>query len=98
MIENLEKYSTRMLLTELMTRDAIREAEIKEANMVPMQQQAPPAQPAPPGQNPAGWPIVCSGCGKNTTVPFQPTPGWKVFCLECHNAKKAGQQTPAGGQ
>src|SRR2546423_6496064 len=26
---------------------------------------------------------VCSGCGKETTVPFKPTQGRPVFCREC---------------
>ncbi len=26
---------------------------------------------------------VCSNCGKQTEVPFKPTPGRDVFCREC---------------
>jgi CxxC-x17-CxxC domain-containing protein len=27
--------------------------------------------------------VDCSECGKETTVPFRPTPGRPVFCSEC---------------
>jgi CxxC-x17-CxxC domain-containing protein len=31
---------------------------------------------------------ICSGCGKETTVPFKPTQGRPVFCRECFQANK----------
>jgi CxxC-x17-CxxC domain-containing protein len=31
---------------------------------------------------------VCSGCGKQTTVPFRPTQGRPVFCRECFQARR----------
>jgi CxxC-x17-CxxC domain-containing protein len=31
---------------------------------------------------------VCSGCGKETTVPFRPTQGRPVFCRECFQQQK----------
>jgi CxxC-x17-CxxC domain-containing protein len=34
---------------------------------------------------------VCSGCGKQTTVPFRPTQGRPVFCRECFQSRR----TPA---
>jgi CxxC-x17-CxxC domain-containing protein len=34
---------------------------------------------------------TCSGCGKQTTVPFRPTQGRPVFCRECFQARR----TPA---
>lgn len=27
---------------------------------------------------------VCSSCGKDTQVPFKPTPGKPVYCRECY--------------
>ena len=30
----------------------------------------------------------CSGCGKETTVPFKPTQGRPVFCRECFQQKR----------
>jgi CxxC-x17-CxxC domain-containing protein len=30
----------------------------------------------------------CSGCGKETTVPFRPTQGRPVFCRECFQQRK----------
>jgi CxxC-x17-CxxC domain-containing protein len=27
--------------------------------------------------------IICSDCGKTTTVPFKPKPGKAVYCREC---------------
>ena len=33
--------------------------------------------------------VVCAECGKNTTVPFKPTPGGKpVLCRDCFRASK----------
>ena len=32
---------------------------------------------------------VCSGCGKETTIPFRPTQGRPVFCRECFQQQKA---------
>ena len=31
---------------------------------------------------------VCSGCGKETTLPFRPTQGRPVFCRECFGKQK----------
>jgi len=31
---------------------------------------------------------VCSQCGKETTVPFQPTKGRPVFCRECFQQRR----------
>jgi CxxC-x17-CxxC domain-containing protein len=37
---------------------------------------------------------VCSGCGKETTLPFRPTQGRPVFCRECFaKSKKASSAT-----
>lgn len=33
--------------------------------------------------------VVCSKCGKSTTVPFVPTPGRPVFCRECFSSAPA---------
>ncbi|MBV9670779.1 MAG: zinc-ribbon domain containing protein [Acidobacteriales bacterium] len=30
----------------------------------------------------------CSGCGKETTVPFRPTQGRPVFCRQCFTEQK----------
>lgn len=30
----------------------------------------------------------CSGCGKETTVPFKPTQGRPVFCRECFQLRR----------
>ena len=35
--------------------------------------------------------VVCSGCGKQTTVPFRPTQGRPVFCRECFVSRGQGQ-------
>jgi len=32
---------------------------------------------------------TCSGCGKETTVPFRPTQGRPVFCRDCFMARRA---------
>ena len=31
----------------------------------------------------------CSGCGKETTVPFRPNQGRPVFCRECFQQRRA---------
>ena len=35
----------------------------------------------------------CSGCGKETTVPFKPTQGRPVFCRECFQQRRATAAT-----
>jgi CxxC-x17-CxxC domain-containing protein len=35
------------------------------------------------------YPATCSECGKDTEVPFQPTPGKPVYCRECFQARRA---------
>jgi CxxC-x17-CxxC domain-containing protein len=41
-----------------------------------------------------GFPIVCSACGKETTVPFEPQPGRPVYCRDCLAKIKAGELKP----
>lgn len=36
---------------------------------------------------------TCSGCGKETTVPFKPTQGRPVFCRECFQQRRAAVAT-----
>lgn len=33
--------------------------------------------------------VVCSECGKETQVPFEPTEGRPVFCRECFESKRS---------
>ncbi len=35
------------------------------------------------------YPAVCSECGKETEVPFNPTPGKPVYCRECFQSRKS---------
>lgn len=35
---------------------------------------------------------ICSGCGKETTLPFRPTQGRPVFCRECFGQQKGNQK------
>lgn len=46
-----------------------------------------------PAYNKVETRAVCSGCGKETTVPFKPTQGRPVFCRECFQGKKAAAAT-----
>ncbi len=39
----------------------------------------------PPPQ-PEVYPVVCSACGSQTTVPFKPNPNRKIYCLDCYRA------------
>src|SRR5215470_12369270 len=34
------------------------------------------------------YPAVCSNCGKDTMVPFQPTSGRPVLCRDCFQASR----------
>jgi CxxC-x17-CxxC domain-containing protein len=51
------------------------------------------------GATPAGnYPKVetrtnCSGCGKETTVPFKPNQGRPVFCRECFQQRRSSAAT-----
>ncbi|MBI4241284.1 MAG: zinc-ribbon domain containing protein, partial [Candidatus Rokubacteria bacterium] len=39
-------------------------------------------------RTPAGerqlFPAICTACGKETQVPFKPTPGKPVYCRDCY--------------
>lgn len=39
---------------------------------------------------PRGTAVVCSGCGQQTTVPFEPRGDRPVYCRDCYNAQKGG--------
>jgi CxxC-x17-CxxC domain-containing protein len=41
-----------------------------------------------------GTPVICSGCGQPTTVPFEPRGDRPVFCRDCFQARKS---TSSGG-
>ncbi len=38
--------------------------------------------------------VVCSSCGKTTTVPFEPTPGRPIYCRDCLKKIEAGELQP----
>ena len=40
---------------------------------------------------------VCSSCGKETTVPFEPEPGRPVYCKDCIAKIKSGELKPLKG-
>jgi len=42
------------------------------------------------------FPAVCTACGKETQVPFKPTPGKPVYCRDCYAKRggRAGQRSP----
>jgi len=35
------------------------------------------------------YPAVCSECGQQTEVPFNPTPGKPVYCRDCFQSRKS---------
>ena len=37
------------------------------------------------------FPVICSLCGKQTTVPFKPEPGRAVYCKDCIAKIKSGE-------
>ncbi len=43
------------------------------------------------------FPAVCSECGKETQVPFKPTPGKPVYCRDCFQKRgtRPGRRSPA---
>jgi CxxC-x17-CxxC domain-containing protein len=43
------------------------------------------------------FPAVCSRCGKDTQVPFQPTSGKPVYCSECFQLERGGSSYGSGG-
>jgi len=43
-----------------------------------------------------GTPVICSGCGQPTTVPFEPRGDRPVFCRDCYQARK-GSSGGGGG-
>lgn len=34
--------------------------------------------------------VTCSDCGKETTVPFEPTKGRPVYCQDCYEKRQQG--------
>ena len=39
-----------------------------------------------------GTPVICSGCGQPTTVPFEPRGDRPVFCRDCYTARKGSRR------
>lgn len=38
----------------------------------------------------SGTAVICSGCGQQTTVPFEPRGDRPVYCRDCYQAQKTG--------
>ena len=47
--------------------------------------------PAPRTPRGEGYQAVCASCGRQTTVPFQPTEGRPVYCNDCFQAVRASR-------
>jgi len=47
-----------------------------------------------PGTTSGRYEVICSSCGKTTTVPFEPQPGRPVYCQDCLAKIKAGELQP----
>ena len=45
-----------------------------------------------------GTSVICSGCGQQTTVPFEPRGDRPVYCQNCFNARKTGGGGGGGRQ
>src|SRR5207253_2183900 len=43
------------------------------------------------------FPAICSECGRDAQVPFQPRGDRPVYCSECFSAQRGGSQTHRGG-
>jgi CxxC-x17-CxxC domain-containing protein len=48
-------------------------------------------------QQSQGTSVICSSCGQQTTVPFEPRGDRPVFCRDCFNAQK-GASGGGGGR
>lgn len=46
------------------------------------------------GGGASGFEVLCSSCGKETTVPFEPEEGRPVYCQECLQKIKKGEMRP----
>jgi CxxC-x17-CxxC domain-containing protein len=49
-------------------------------------------------QSSQGTPVICSGCGQPTTVPFEPRGDRPVFCRDCYVARKGSSSGGGGGR
>ena len=49
-------------------------------------------------RDPVMFPIICVECGKNTQVPFQPRDATRVYCSECHAARRGAAPSRARGR
>ncbi len=45
-----------------------------------------------------GTPVICSGCGQPTTVPFEPRGDRPVFCRDCYQSRKGSGGGGGGGR
>ena len=50
-----------------------------------------PHAPRAPRGSGESYQAVCANCGRQTTVPFQPTEGRAVYCNECFQAVRASR-------
>ncbi len=51
---------------------------------------AAPSRPTQPQNTRPKYAIVCFQCGKDSELPFKPTPGRPVYCAECFALRKSG--------
>ena len=45
-----------------------------------------------------GTPVICSGCGQPTTVPFEPRGDRPVYCRDCYQSRKGAAPAGAGAR
>jgi CxxC-x17-CxxC domain-containing protein len=45
-----------------------------------------------------GTPVICSGCGQPTTVPFEPRGDRPVYCRDCYQSRKGNSPAGAGAR
>jgi CxxC-x17-CxxC domain-containing protein len=45
------------------------------------------------GQSGSSYSVVCSACGKEATVPFEPKEGRPVYCRECYIKTRQSQSS-----
>lgn len=60
----------------------------------PVSQQAVAMARSPEAPRRPMFAVICFECGKDTEIPFKPSPGRPVYCKECFAKRKAGHNKP----
>ena len=81
----LEDYATEDLLKEVLSRVKTDENIAKEP--IPEGREEVVVGVPEPVRAVQGYPIICSECKGEATVPFKPNPKRPVLCIDCYRAR-----------